>query len=139
MKKELKLVNLAELKPYAGNPRHNNKSAKMVAKSIEEFGYINPIIVDENYVILAGNTRFKALKLLGRVEAEVLVVSGLTEEQKNGFVIVDNRAGEYSKWNATALQRMADNANMNNEKLKEFGILSINDTKKELEALIELE
>lgn len=136
MKKELKVVSLDQLNGYGGNPRHNNKSAEMVAKSIEQFGYINPIVVDENYVILAGNTRFKALNLLGYKEAEVLVVSGLTEIQKNGFVIADNRAGEYSKWNMAALERMLENSDLDTEVLEEFGILSVSKTKKKLEKLI---
>lgn len=136
MEKQLKTVPLDQLNGYGGNPRHNNKSAEMVAKSIEQFGYINPIVVDENYVILAGNTRFKALNLLGYKEAEVLVVSGLTETQKNGFVIADNRAGEYSKWNMAALERMLENSDLDTEVLEEFGILSVSKTKKKLEKLI---
>ena len=136
MDKQLRTVPLDQLKGYGGNPRHNNKSAEMVAKSIEQFGYINPIVVDENYVILAGNTRFKALNLLGYKEAEVLVVSGLTETQKNGFVIADNRAGEYSKWNMAALERMLENSDLDTEVLEEFGILSVSKTKKKLEKLI---
>ena len=136
MKKELKTIDLTKLQGYGGNPRHNNKSAEMVAKSIKEFGYINPIVVDENYVILAGNTRYKALKLLNFNEAEVLVVSGLTETQKNGFVIADNRAGEYSKWNMAALERMLENSDLDKEVLEDFGILSISQTKKKLEKLI---
>lgn len=136
MNKQLKIIPLDQLKGYGGNPRHNNKSAEMVAKSIEQFGYINPIVVDENYVILAGNTRFKALNLLGYKEAEVLVVSGLTETQKNGFVIADNRAGEYSKWNMAALERMLENSDLDTEVLEEFGILSVSKTKKKLEKLI---
>ena len=136
IKKQLKTVNLSDLKGYGGNPRHNNKSAKMVAKSIKEFGYINPIVVDENNVILAGNTRFKALGLLCWKSAEVLEVSGLTENQKNGFVIADNRVGEYSKWNMAALERMLENSDLDKEVLEDFGILSISGTKKKLEKLI---
>ena len=136
MRKELKLVDLDQLKGYGGNPRHNNKSAEMVAKSIKEFGYINPIVVDENYVILAGNTRFKALNLLGYKQAEVLMVSGLSEVQKNGFVIADNRAGEYSKWNMAALERMLENSDLDTEVLEGFGILSVSKTKEKLDKLI---
>lgn len=51
--KELVTVDPAILKPYGGNPRHNNKSAQMVAESIKQYGYINPIVIDENNVILA--------------------------------------------------------------------------------------
>lgn len=139
MKKELVFVKIKDLKGFEGNPRHNNASAKMVAKSIEEFGYINPIVVDENHTILAGNTRFKALKLLGYQpdqEIDVLRVSGLTEAQKNGFVIVDNRSGEYSKHNVTALERMVNTMELDQNLLEEFGILSTKKTKKKLEEMI---
>ena len=136
MKKELKTLKIDELKLFSSNPRHNNESAKMVAKSIKDFGYINPIVVDESFTILAGNTRFKALKLLGYDSVEVLVVTGLSEAQKNGFVIADNRAGEYSKWNMAALERMLSNMNLDADALSEFGILNIKEQKKKLETLV---
>lgn len=136
MNKELRTVKIGDLQGYEGNPRHNNKSAQMVAKSIQEFGYINPIVVDENLVILAGNTRCKACKILGMEEVEVLVVSGLTEKQKNGFVIADNRVGEYSKWNMAALDRMLEGCELDAGLLEEFGILNVRKTKQKLEEKI---
>lgn len=136
IKKSLISVRVEDLKPYAGNPRHNNESAKMVAKSIEQFGYINPVVVDENLVILAGNTRTKALKLLGYTEVDVLMVEGLTEAQKNGFVITDNRSAEYSKWNVSALERMLENMELDADMLAEFGILNVKNQKKKLESMI---
>lgn len=78
-------MNVNDLRGYHDNPRHNNKSANMLAKSIKEFGYINLIVVDENLVILAGNTRHKALKMLGYGDIEVLRVSGLTENKRMGL------------------------------------------------------
>lgn len=77
--KKIVKVKIGDLKPFGGNPRHNNESAKQVAKSIESFGYINPIVVDDGFVILAGNTRFKAIQLLGLSkddEIDVLQVCG---------------------------------------------------------------
>ena len=136
IKKEIRTVKLSELTPYPGNPRHNNKSAKMVAKSIQEYGYINPIVVDENLVVLAGNTRLKALKILQIEEADVLVVSGLSEAQAAGFVIADNRIGECSKWNMAGLTRMVDGKEVNSEFLEELGIRSVDKMKEELEDLI---
>ena len=114
----------------------NNESAKQVAKSIESFGYINPIVVDDEFVILAGNTRFKAIQLLGlskEDEIDVLQVCGLTNEQKRGFVIADNRVAEYSKWNMSALDRMLGDGEMDMQMLAEFGILNVKATKKKLE------
>ena len=95
--KRLKTVPVADLKLYPGNPRRNNESAKMVAKSIAAFGYINPIVVNPDNYILAGNTRCKALRILGVEEIDVLEVSGLTEQEERNFVIVDNRVGEFSQ------------------------------------------
>lgn len=157
--KELVQVHRSELVGFPGNPRHNTKSAKMVAKSIENYGYINPIIVcpisesglvpedwkkkkdrpttETKYVILAGNTRFKALTLLEEDEFDVLVVRGLTPEQIRGFVIADNRAGEYSLWNYTALDRMVTSIDKDQkDALGEFSITSAQDNKDALENLI---
>lgn len=134
IKKELKWVKLSDLKPYQDNPRHNNKSAKIVAKSIETYGYINPIVVTEDNIILAGHTRLKALKILGIEEADVLVVKGLNENQIKGFVIADNRVGEYSQWNYSAIDRLVTGDN--DPLLHELGITSFKDNKAELENLI---
>lgn len=110
----------------------------MVAKSIERFGYINPIIVDENGVILAGNTRFRALKLLKFKEAEVLEVTGLSEEDKRGFVIADNRVGEYSKWDETILNQMIiDNPQIDQKFLEEIGFHSAPQVHEQLKQMIE--
>ena len=65
---ELKTINLKEIKPYEKNARKNNQAVDAVVKSIKQCTYVAPIIVDENYVILAGHTRWKALKKLGRAE-----------------------------------------------------------------------
>jgi hypothetical protein len=134
--RKLKTVKVADLVPYAGNPRHNNKSARIVAKSIKQYGYINPIIVTENNIILAGHTRTKALKILGIEEIEVLEISGLTEAQIHGFVIADNRVGEYSQWNYSGIDRMMSNVSKEDTLLKELGMSSFTDNKKDLEDLI---
>ena len=136
VEKELRTVKLDDLKHYEDNPRHNGESAKVVAKSIKDFGYLNPILVTEDLQILAGHTRWKALKILGETEAEVLVVKGLTEDQIHGFVIADNRVGEFSVWNQSAIDRLLDSPKMKREMLEKLGIISAYDKKKELEKLI---
>ena len=73
---------LSEIKPYENNPRINDDAVDDVAESIRQCSYITPIIVDEDGVILAGHTRYKALLKLGKKECSVMVVSGLTEDQK---------------------------------------------------------
>lgn len=84
--------------PYERNPRKNDDGVDAVAESIKQCGYIAPIIVDEDGVILAGHTRYKALQKLGRAECEVIVREGLSEEQKRKYRILDNKTGEFAQW-----------------------------------------
>ena len=87
-------VNRKTVKPYENNPRENEGAVGYVRESIAEFGFKRPVLVDEGMVVLAGHTRLKALAELGVEEILVGVVSGLTEEQKAAYRIMDNRAGE---------------------------------------------
>lgn len=136
-KLELVWMNLDDLVPYPGNPRHNNESAKIVADSIKMYGYICPITATaENNTILTGHTRLKAMRLLGQTHAWVIKVYGLTDEEIRGFVIADNRVGEYSRWNYSAVDRMVSETSNNNPMLKKLGMSSFKDNKSELEALI---
>lgn len=89
---------LSEIHPYEKNPRKNAQAVEAVAESIRQCGYIAPIIVDEDGVILAGHTRYKALQKLGRDEAQVVVKEGLTEEQKRKYRLLDNKTGELAEW-----------------------------------------
>ena len=101
---ELKKMKLSEIKPYEKNPRKNDGAVDAVAESIKQCGYCSPIVVDENYEVLAGHTRLKALKKLGRKECEVVVKEGLTEEQKQKYRILDNKTGEFAEWDLDVLQ-----------------------------------
>lgn len=64
--KEQIMLEISEIKEYENNPRINNAAVDDVAESIKQCGYINPIIVDENNVILAGHTRLLAIKKIGK-------------------------------------------------------------------------
>ena len=90
--------------PYERNPRKNDDAVDAVAESIKQCGYIAPIIVDEDGVILAGHTRYKALQKLGRTECEVVVKEGLTEEQKRKYRILDNKTAELASWDFDLLE-----------------------------------
>lgn len=89
---------IAEITPYENNPRRNDTAVAAVEESIKQCGYIAPIIVDEDGVILAGHTRYKALQKLGRSECEVIVKEGLSEEQKRKYRILDNKTAELASW-----------------------------------------
>lgn len=95
---------LSELKSYENNPRINDEAVDDVAESIRQCSYITPIIVDENHVIIAGHTRYKALMALGESEAECLVCDGLTEEQKKKYRFLDNKTGEKAAWDLMKLE-----------------------------------
>lgn len=83
---------LAELKRPERNVRlHNDKQIKEFRRSIEMFGQIRPIVIDEGNVILAGNGLYETLLTMGRKEADCYVVSGLDEKQKKKLMLADNR------------------------------------------------
>ena len=89
---------IAEITPYENNPRRNDTAVAAVEESIRQCGYIAPIIVDEDGVILAGHTRYKALVDMGETEARVLVAEGVTEEQKKKYRLLDNKTSEIAGW-----------------------------------------
>lgn len=83
---------LTELKKPARNVRlHSNKQISEFKRSVEMFGQIRPIVVDEEYTILAGNGLYEALTAMGRTEADCYVASGLSEAGKKKLMLADNR------------------------------------------------
>ena len=101
---KLQKLKLADIEPYKNNPRKNDAAVNAVAESIRQCGYIAPIIVDEEHVIIAGHTRYKALVALGMDDAECLICSGLTEEQKKKYRFLDNKTGEKAAWDLMKLE-----------------------------------
>lgn len=102
------VLKLSEIVPYENNARKNDKAVKDVAESIKQCGYIAPIIVDENNVILAGHTRYKALKKLGYKEVTVRKILGLTDEQKRKYRLLDNKTNELADWDFEKLKDEID-------------------------------
>lgn len=94
---------LAEIRPYENNPRINDGAVDDVVESIRQCSYIAPIIVDEDGVILAGHTRYKALSRLGCEECDVVIAAGLTEDQKRKYRLYDNKTAEFAKWDQKKL------------------------------------
>ena len=83
---------LTELHPPERNVRmHTDKQLKEFRRSVEMFGQIRPIVVDEGGTILAGNGLYETLCSMGHTEADCYVVSGLTEAQKKKLMLADNR------------------------------------------------
>ena len=94
---------LAEIKPYENNPRDITPEAIAAVKtSIENYGYVQPIVVDRNHVVIVGHTRRLAMLELGITEAPVYVLN-VSEEKAREYRLIDNRTGELSQWDHKAL------------------------------------
>lgn len=89
---------LADVKPYEQNPRINDGAVEAVVRSIQEFGFRQPIVVNENGVIIVGHTRFKAAQKLGLEKVPVHVAKGLSAAQVKAYRLADNRTGEIAEW-----------------------------------------
>ena len=106
MDKQLNIeyVEISIIKPYNNNPRKNDKAVEVVKKSIKEYGFKIPIIIDENNIIIAGHTRLKAAQSLGIKRIPVIKVNDLSPEQVKAFRIMDNKTNDYSVWDYDLLK-----------------------------------
>jgi ParB-like chromosome segregation protein Spo0J len=95
----IEVWSLDRVKPYPNNPRVNDDAVDAVAASIREFGFRQPIVVDNDGVIICGHTRFKAAQKLGLNEAPVTVANDLSPEQIKAYRIADNKTAELADWN----------------------------------------
>ena len=91
------------IKPYENNPRDNDAAVAAVAASIEQFGFRQPCVVDEEGVLIVGHTRYKAAVKLGMAEVPVHVARGLTPEQARAYRIADNQTATLSSWDEDRL------------------------------------
>lgn len=94
----IEMTGLDKITPYANNPRDNSLSIDKVARSIEEFGFKQPIVCDSDGVIIAGHTRYEAAKKLGLKEVPVLYARDLSPEKARAYRLADNKVGEESRW-----------------------------------------
>ena len=95
---QVKQVRLQELRPYKANAKkHDDRQIKNVAESIRQYGFVQPLVVDRNGVIVIGHCRFLAAQMLGLQEVPCVCVDDLTPEQVNALRLVDNKSNE-SGW-----------------------------------------
>lgn len=92
-----------EVIPYEKNPRINDNAVPAVMKSIEEFGFKVPIVIDKNGTIVTGHTRLKAAKKLGMKTVPCIVADDLTSEQIKAFRLADNKVAEAAEWEQSLL------------------------------------
>src|SRR5215470_14478841 len=89
---------IGSIRPYKNNPRHNDAAVDAVAASIRAFGFRQPVVVDEDGVIVVGHTRYKAALKLGMTEVPVHVATGLTPAQLRAYRIADNQTATIATW-----------------------------------------
>lgn len=100
---EIVYKTLDEIVPYQNNPRRNKRAIAKVADSIKRYGFLKPIELNEDGVIINGHTRLEAAKKLGLTEVPCIVVDGLTPEQQNAYRLADNKTQELAEWDGEKL------------------------------------
>lgn len=100
---KVELWPISRVKPYDNNPRVNDPGVDAVAASIGEFGFRQPIVVEEDSVIIVGHTRYKAALKLGMDKVPVHVAQGLTPAQVKAYRIADNQTATLSAWDSDKL------------------------------------
>jgi DNA modification methylase len=99
----VELRKIDDVRPYERNPRLNDRAVDAVAASLAEFGWRQPIVVDEAGAIIVGHTRWKAARKLGLARVPVHVATDLTPEQVRAYRIADNKIGELADWDLEIL------------------------------------
>lgn len=94
-----------DLSPYGNNSRtHSEDQINQLKASIKEFGFTNPILIDEGAVIIAGHGRLEAAKDLGMEEVPTIMLADLTDEQKQAYIIADNKLALNAGWDESLLK-----------------------------------
>lgn len=102
---EIRYVATGDLIPYVNNSRtHTEKQVQQLASSIKEFGFTNPVLVDEDGGVIAGHGRLLAAQMLGLGEVPAITLKGLTEAQRKAYVIADNKLALNSGWDDELLK-----------------------------------
>lgn len=98
-------IGLSDLKPYKNNSRtHDDIQIDQIIASIKEFGFTNPILIDEKNEIIAGHGRLMAAQKMGLEKVPTLVLTGLSEAQKKAYVIADNKIALNAGWDMDLLK-----------------------------------
>lgn len=109
MKLEIIEVNVSDVKTAKQNAKiHNQKQVDQIKKSIIDFGYNDPITIDEDSIIIEGHGRFQAAKELGWQKIPAVIIYGLTEEQKRAYPLIHNKLTLSTGFNSEVLQRELD-------------------------------
>ena len=130
----LENLNITQIKPYEKNPRKNEKAIDKVAQSIKEFGFKQPIVIDNNNIIIAGHTRYQASIKLGLESVPVIKANDLSDEQVKAYRIADNRVAQEAEWDIDLLKmELAD------LKQIDYNLLETGFNQEELDKILQLD
>ena len=131
---KMQMVPLEKLVPYVNNARtHSPEQIQKLRGSLREYGFINPIIIDSDFNIIAGHGRFEAAKAEGIKEVPCVLVDYLTPAQKKAYIIADNRMAEDAGWDEEMLRAEIESLQ---EQAFDLSLTGFDD--KELSALFDL-
>lgn len=103
--KEMQLVDINKLVPYVNNARtHSPEQILKLRSSLREFGFVNPVIIDRKYNVLAGHGRIEAAKQEGMTEIPCVFAEDMTEAQKKAYILADNRMAMDAGWDEEMLR-----------------------------------
>ncbi len=101
---QIQTIKLTDIRVYKNNPKlHNKAQVAKIRESIREFGFINPVLLDENLEIIAGHGRVAAAQDAGMTDVPAIILSHLTDAQKRAYRIADNKLTELGKWSIELL------------------------------------
>lgn len=104
MANKIEVWPIDKLTPYERNARtHSDEQVDKIAASIQEFGFVNPVLVDSEHGIIAGHGRVMAARQLGLTDVPVIVLDHLTDEQRRAYIIADNKLTEIGGWDEDLL------------------------------------
>lgn len=103
-KLRIEYVPIDRIRPYENNPRLNEDAIPLVRKSIEEFGFQVPLVLDKDLVVVTGHTRLAAAKEMGMDAVPCIIASELSPEQVKAFRLTDNKVAEAAGWDWDLLQ-----------------------------------
>ena len=117
--KEYEKIAIEQLKPYENNARtHSEEQIELIMNSINEFGFVAPVVIDENNVILVGHGRTEAAKRLGIKEVPFRRVTHLSEDQKRAYILADNKLSDLGGWDFDILESELENIELD---MADFG------------------
>ena len=96
---QIQIIPIDQVKPYNKNPRVNAEAVRAVKKSLEEFGFQQPLVIDGKNEVIVGHTRLKAATEIGLKKVPCVVADNLDPKQVKAYRIMDNKSAEYAQWN----------------------------------------